>query len=125
MEALSNLLPSGDSQSPRNNEVQISDNMDKSGLHSTSAFSTLSNLGFTFSKGSGATDETGLPIGEVLVGELTPLERAVMLSRSSFEKVELAQATIEGVKVEGIDTNAAVMKVCSLIFCCSLKHHLL
>ncbi|GLJ11169.1 hypothetical protein SUGI_0145240 [Cryptomeria japonica] len=110
LEALSDLLPSVDARSPRNNEVHISKNMDKSGLHSTSALSTLSSLGFTFSKVSGATDETGLPVGEVLVGELTPLERAVMQSRSSFEKVELAQATIQGVKVEGIDTNAAVMK---------------
>jgi len=33
-----------------------------------------------------------------------------MQSRNNFKKLEEAQATIDGVKVEGIDTNAAVMK---------------
>ncbi|KAH9305402.1 hypothetical protein KI387_009806, partial [Taxus chinensis] len=110
LEALSDLLPSVDVQSPKNNEAHVSEKTDKRGLYSTSALSTMSNIGFTFMKGSGAIDEMSLPVGEVLVGELTTLEKAVMQSRNSFEKVELAQATIEGVKVEGIDTNAAVMK---------------
>jgi len=38
------------------------------------------------------------------------LEKAILQSRDNTKKVLLAQATIEGVKVEGIGTNAAVMK---------------
>lgn len=57
--------------------------------------------------------ETPVPIGEILIGESTALEKAILQSRDNSKKVLLAQATIEGVKVEGIDTNAAVMKVCS------------
>lgn len=57
--------------------------------------------------------ETPVPIGEILIGETTALEKAISQSRDNTKKVLLAQATIEGVKVEGIDTNAAVMKVCS------------
>ncbi|XP_024992122.1 uncharacterized protein LOC112525999 isoform X4 [Cynara cardunculus var. scolymus] len=48
------------------------------------------------------------------VGELTPLEKAVKESRSNYKMVTNAQAAVDGVKVEGIDTNLAVMK--ELIF---------
>ncbi|KAK9078776.1 hypothetical protein SSX86_002834 [Deinandra increscens subsp. villosa] len=49
-------------------------------------------------------------IGDVSVGELTPLEKAVKESRSTYKMVANAQATVDGVKVQGIDTNLAVMK---------------
>jgi len=110
LEALAELLPSVDAESTKIDGGHASEKIEKSGLYSTSAVATMSNLGFMFTKGSGTTDETGLPVGEVLVGEWTPLERAVMQSRNNFKKLEMAQATIDGVKVEGIDTNVAVMK---------------
>ncbi|KAJ0898119.1 hypothetical protein HanRHA438_Chr08g0353261 [Helianthus annuus] len=43
-------------------------------------------------------------------GVLTPLEKAVKESRSTYKMVASAQAAVDGVKVEGIDTNLAVMK---------------
>jgi len=39
------------------------------------------------------------------------LQKAVIDSMNNYKKVELAQATVDGVKVEGLDTNLAVMKV--------------
>jgi hypothetical protein len=54
--------------------------------------------------------EGPVPIGEILIGDTTALEKAISQSRDNTKKVLLAQATVEGVKVEGIDTNAAVMK---------------
>ena len=104
-----------DAVSTKNDGGYASEKIEKSGLYSISAVTTMANLGFMFTKGSGTTDEAGLPVGEVLVGDLTPLERAVMQSRNNFKKLELAQASIDGVKVEGIDTNVAVMKVCCLL----------
>ncbi|MCL7029378.1 hypothetical protein MKW94_011538 [Papaver nudicaule] len=74
--------------------------------HSISALTMVSNCVF----GATVPDKPRLFVGEIVVGEMTPLERAVRDSRSSFKKVELAQATVDGVKVEGLDTNLAVMK---------------
>ncbi|XP_010264087.1 PREDICTED: uncharacterized protein LOC104602177 [Nelumbo nucifera] len=82
----------------------------KSGMYSISAFTMMSNLGVTLGMGSTVPNETGLVVGEIVVGEMTALERAVREARSSFKKVELAQASIDGVKVEGLDTNLVVMK---------------
>ncbi|KAI9169767.1 hypothetical protein LWI28_017349 [Acer negundo] len=47
---------------------------------------------------------------EIFVGETNPLEIAVKQSISDTGRAEAAQATVDQVKVEGIDTNAAVMK---------------
>ncbi|XP_042501868.1 uncharacterized protein LOC122079449 isoform X2 [Macadamia integrifolia] len=80
-----------------------------SGMRSISALAMLSNLGVALGTSS-TVPEAGLLVGEMVVGDTTALERAVQESRKSFKKVELAQATIDGVKVEGIDTNLAVMK---------------
>ncbi|KAI3883518.1 hypothetical protein MKX03_010531 [Papaver bracteatum] len=74
--------------------------------HSISALTMVSNCVF----GAAVPDKPRLFVGEIVVGEMTPLERAVSDSRNSFKKVELAQATVDGVKVEGLDTNLAVMK---------------
>ncbi|XP_058087411.1 uncharacterized protein LOC131234498 isoform X2 [Magnolia sinica] len=81
-----------------------------SGIYSISALAMLSNLGVGFGSGSLVDNGTRLLVGELVVGEMTALERAVSDSKNSFKKVELAQATVDGVKVEGIDTNLAVMK---------------
>lgn len=85
-----------------------------SGMYSTSAMALASDLGF-FGTSSSAANDTGLVVGEIAVGEMTLLEKAVKEAKNNYENVVLAQATVDGVKVDGIDTNLAVMKVC-LIF---------
>lgn len=91
------------------------DRMNKSnsggGMYSISALDMVSNLGFVFNTTSNYPNATGLLVGEITVGEMTSLERAVKESKNDYEKVVVAQKTIDGVKVEGIDTNLAVMKV--------------
>ncbi|XP_077243918.1 uncharacterized protein LOC143884303 [Tasmannia lanceolata] len=82
----------------------------RSGMYSISSLAMLSNLGAVFGTEPRVGNEAGLLVGEIVVGEMTALERAVRESRDNFKKVELAQATVDGVKVEGIDTNLAVMK---------------
>ncbi|KAK3004651.1 hypothetical protein RJ639_019405 [Escallonia herrerae] len=49
-------------------------------------------------------------VGDVCVGETNPLEIAVKQSKQDIGRAEAAQATVDQVKVEGIDTNIAVMK---------------
>lgn len=78
----------------------------KSGMHSISSSSILSNLGFLSNDAIGSK----LLVGELVVGELNCIEKAVVESRSSLKHVKSAQATVNGVKVEGIGTNLAVMK---------------
>ena len=80
-------------------------------MYSISALDMISNLGFAFGTSSNNSVEAGLAVGEITVGELTSLERAVKESKNNYKKVAQAQATVDGVKVEGIDTNFAVMKV--------------
>lgn len=81
------------------------------GMYSISALAMVSNLGFVFGSDSNNSNVAGLVVGEIAVGEIGPLERAVKESRNSYKKVVLAQQTVDGVKVDGIDTNLAVMKV--------------
>ncbi|XP_047308401.1 uncharacterized protein LOC124911912 [Impatiens glandulifera] len=50
------------------------------------------------------------PIGDVCVGEVNPLEMAVRQGKENIGREEAAQATVDQVKVEGIDMNLAVMK---------------
>uniref|UniRef100_A0A1J3ESC2 Uncharacterized protein n=1 Tax=Noccaea caerulescens TaxID=107243 RepID=A0A1J3ESC2_NOCCA len=81
-------------------------------LHS-SASDMVSQLGSVFggsSPRSRTSETSSLVVGEVVVGDVNPLERAVKESRKNYEKVVLAQETINGVKMDGIDTNIAVMK---------------
>lgn len=81
------------------------------GTYSISGLSLASSLGFAIGTSSGMSNDTGLVVGEIAVGQMTSLEKAVKEARSSYENVVLAQATVDGVKVAGIDTNLAVMKV--------------
>lgn len=62
----------------------------------------------------GSVEDVAVPVGEFLIGDLSPIEKAVLLSRDSSKHVELAQSTIAGVKVDGIDTNLAVLKELTL-----------
>lgn len=48
---------------------------------------------------------------DVCAGEINPLETVVKQSQQNMGRAQAAQATVEQVKVEGIDTNLAVMKV--------------
>ncbi|KAL6552582.1 hypothetical protein OROHE_007946 [Orobanche hederae] len=80
------------------------------GMYSISASSLVYNLGFTIGTTAGVSNDSGLMVGEVSVGKMTTLEKAVKEARSSYENVMLAQATVDGAKVDGIDTNLAVMK---------------
>ncbi|KAJ8464153.1 hypothetical protein OPV22_026705 [Ensete ventricosum] len=76
------------------------------GMYSISALGILSNLGLV----SHVSADDKLLVGEIVVGEMTSLERAVNESRNSYKQVEQAQATVDGVKVDGLDTNLVVMK---------------
>ncbi|GAV62360.1 DUF639 domain-containing protein [Cephalotus follicularis] len=69
---------------------------------------TLSRLGFLLQKEENL--EEAITIGDIRVGETNPLEIVVKQSLSDLGRVEAAMATVDQVKVEGIDTNVAVMK---------------
>ncbi|GAV90336.1 DUF639 domain-containing protein [Cephalotus follicularis] len=79
-------------------------------MHSISALAMVSDLGFVFGTSSSDPNGSRLSVGEIAVGEMSSLERVVKESRNSYKKVVLAQETVDGVKVDGIDTNLAVMK---------------
>ncbi|ESQ30637.1 hypothetical protein EUTSA_v10011279mg [Eutrema salsugineum] len=79
-------------------------------LYSISASDMVSQLGLMFGSSPRGSSSSSLVVGEVVVGDVNPLERAVKQSRKNYEKVVLAQETVNGVKVDGIDTNLAVMK---------------
>ncbi|CAL0320661.1 unnamed protein product [Lupinus luteus] len=66
----------------------------------------LSCLGF---KSNNIYEETSFT-GDIRVGEVNPLELAVKKSLLDTGKAQAAQASVDQVKVEGIDTNVAVMK---------------
>lgn len=55
--------------------------------------------------------DASAPVNEVMVGGETQLEKTVMDSREGTKKVEVAQATVDSVKVEGIGTNVQVLTV--------------
>lgn len=71
---------------------------------------TLSRHGFILQKEAVMSGEAIFPVGDVWVGETNPLEIAVKQSIWDKGRAEAAQATVDQVKVEGIDTNIAVMK---------------
>ncbi|XP_061362740.1 uncharacterized protein LOC133306437 [Gastrolobium bilobum] len=66
-------------------------------------------LGFKSNKVDDVYEET-MVAGDIRVGEINPLEVAVKQSLLDTGRAEAAQATVDQVKVEGIDTNVAVMK---------------
>ncbi|KAK9001289.1 hypothetical protein V6N11_083077 [Hibiscus sabdariffa] len=69
----------------------------------------LSQLGLTPQKNA-ILDGESLMVGDFCVGETHPLEIAVKKTISDTGRAEAAQATVNQVKVEGIETNLAVMK---------------
>ncbi|KAM3754837.1 hypothetical protein ACB098_03G194800 [Castanea mollissima] len=69
----------------------------------------LSQLGFVLEKEANL-DGQAVILGDICVGETNPLELAVKQSLLDTGMAKAAQATVDQVKVEGIDTNVAVMK---------------
>ncbi|XP_044477346.1 uncharacterized protein LOC123204639 isoform X2 [Mangifera indica] len=103
LETLANMLSA--------RELDQSNNSRAGGeMYAISALTMVSNLGFVFGSNSSNPNETGLVVGEIAVGKMSLLERAVKESKSSHMKVVQAQETVDGVKVDGIDTNLAVME---------------
>ncbi|KAB5524383.1 hypothetical protein DKX38_022132 [Salix brachista] len=80
------------------------------GMYSISSLAMVSNLGFVLGTSSNDLNEAGLVVGEIAVGEMSSLEKVVKESQNSYKKTVLAQETVNGAKVDGIDTNLAVMK---------------
>ncbi|CAA6655711.1 unnamed protein product [Spirodela intermedia] len=70
----------------------------------------LTRKGFTLMKTADGIEENVSQIGAFYVGDKSPLDKAVWQSICYSGKAETARATVEQVKVEGIDTNLAVMK---------------
>ncbi|RWR90456.1 hypothetical protein CKAN_01955200 [Cinnamomum micranthum f. kanehirae] len=87
-----------------------SDSMKLQSLLSPFSLLTLTRLGFPLLKEADVTREAEFQVRDVCVGEINPLETAVKQSKFDSSKAVAAQATVDQVKVEGIDTNVAVMK---------------
>ncbi|KAK9091309.1 hypothetical protein Sjap_024486 [Stephania japonica] len=103
LETLAGMLTSRESDKTNHQNAE-------GAMHSISALAVMSNLGLGLGAGANVYNEAGLIVGEMVVGEMTLLEKAVKDSRSGYKKLESAQASVDGVKVEGIDTNLAVMQ---------------
>ncbi|KZV55109.1 hypothetical protein F511_32365 [Dorcoceras hygrometricum] len=74
------------------------------------ALLTLSRLGIVHPEKMDMLGEVTYYGGDVCVGESNPLETVVKQLKQDTGRAEAAQATVDQVKVEGIDTNLAVMK---------------
>ncbi|ESQ31891.1 hypothetical protein EUTSA_v10003718mg [Eutrema salsugineum] len=75
----------------------------------------LEHFGLNLESGTNMGEEMTI-VGDFCVGETSPLEIALKQSILDTDKAEAAQATVKQVKVEGIDTNVAVMKELLLPF---------
>lgn len=82
-------------------------------IYASSATASVASLGsdFTPHPTPDQKPDASAPINKVMIGEMTTLEKTVMESRDNTKKVESAEATVDGVKVEGIGTNVAIMTV--------------
>ncbi|XP_078431168.1 uncharacterized protein LOC144702992 isoform X2 [Wolffia australiana] len=105
-------LPGGDSILETLAEMAVLREADRAkkllpqgGTSSMSALSFFSDLVL-----SPRVSRDGLLVGETVVGELSPLEKAVRDSKKNFKAVKSAQESVDGVKVEGINNNVALMK---------------
>lgn len=98
---------------------QCTSNENKHTMSSSPSLLTLHRLGIlSFKEAADVNgEEVSCKAGCVCVGEINPLETVVKQSIQDSGRAEAAQASISKVKVDGIDTNFAVSKVISLIFC--------
>ncbi|KAL8157756.1 hypothetical protein AgCh_002455 [Apium graveolens] len=71
---------------------------------------TLCRHGIILENEVGIDKEEIQQVGDVCVGEINPLEMAVKQSKQDTGRAEAARATVDQVKVEGIDTNIAIMQ---------------
>ncbi|KAL1550589.1 hypothetical protein AAHA92_18533 [Salvia divinorum] len=90
-------------------EVSISPNANRRPIFPV-AFLTLIRLRVVSPKEGEVNVEATYPAGNLHVGGANPLEAVVKQLEQDTGKAEAAQATVDQVKVEGIDTNVAVMK---------------
>ncbi|GFQ03171.1 hypothetical protein PHJA_002460900 [Phtheirospermum japonicum] len=90
-------------------DVQRSPNANRQHVF-PAALVTLIRLKIILSKDAESNVEGTFQGGDVFVGELNPLEAVVKQLKQDTGMAEAAQATVDQVKVEGIDTNLAVMK---------------
>ncbi|XP_076919735.1 uncharacterized protein LOC143580653 [Bidens hawaiensis] len=118
LETIATMLTSKEKEAERNNSKH------SDGMHSVSATTLASSLGFVFGTNANMPKQSLINVGELTVGEMTPLEKAVEDSRSTYKMVADAQATVDGAKVEGLDTNLAVLKEL-LVPLINLGNHLL
>ena len=123
---LCDQLPGGDliletlaNMSEMKENERTNNSSHEKGMYSISALDVASHLGFGMGTAFSDSNENELVVGEIAVGKMTPLERAVKESRNNYEKVVMARETVDGAKVDGIDTNLAVMKV--LVLPCLLE----
>ncbi|XP_022987375.1 uncharacterized protein LOC111484949 [Cucurbita maxima] len=114
---LCDQLPGGDliletlaNMSEMKENERTNNSTHEKGMYSISALDVASHLGFGMGTALSNSNENELVVGEIAVGKMTPLERAVKESRNNYEKVVMARETVDGAKVDGIDTNLAVMK---------------
>ncbi|CAN1744416.1 hypothetical protein LINPERHAP1_LOCUS2120 [Linum perenne] len=86
---------------------------------SPAALLAFARLGFALNKGETYDIEKlvmgTLTVNDLCAGEINPLEVIVKQSMQDIRKAQAAQATVDKVKIEGIDTNIAVMKVIIII----------
>eukprot|EP01018_Ginkgo_biloba_P039505 Gb_15960 [translate_table: standard] len=108
MEALANSLRTGNALNQSENYKVGSSN-----VYFVSAASLLDNMGIVERERT-FDEEKDVSIGEVQVGELTPLESSVQQSREEAKKTEIARASIEGLRAEGISDNGTILKICSV-----------
>ncbi|XP_057774019.1 uncharacterized protein LOC130993225 [Salvia miltiorrhiza] len=90
-------------------EVSISPNANRRHIFPV-ALLTLIRLKVVSLKEGEVNVEATYLAGNLRVGEANPLEAVVKQLEQDTGKAEAAQATVDQVKVEGIDTNVAVMK---------------
>lgn len=70
----------------------------------------LTRLGFSLCEESVIVEDRDLQVGDFFIGDISPLEMSVKQSVCDSGPAEAARATVEQVRVEGLDTNVAVMK---------------
>lgn len=71
---------------------------------------TLTRMGFMLLEKKDMPEEQAFPVADIRVSETIQLQIAVKKSVNFSGRVEAARATLDQIKVEGIDTNLAVMK---------------
>lgn len=108
LQTLSNSLTNSTAASGKR-DISANVERKKQSAVSPAAVVALFCLGFKSKKAADIYEET-TAVCDIRVGEINPLDMAVKQSLLDTGKAEAAQATVDQVKVEGIDTNVAVMK---------------